>query len=88
MKKYIFFIILLFIPIFINAQTCDIEKITIENIEVDKINEMSQVINQIESIEDFEISNSNYTNEDEYLCYLNEIIYNLENKIGNVLNKS
>ena len=28
----------------------------------------------------------NYINEDEYLCYLNKIIYNLDNKIGIIFN--
>lgn len=48
-----------------------------------KINEMTKILEQINSIEDI-TSNENYTSEDEYLCYLNGIIYNLENKIGNV----
>lgn len=48
-----------------------------------KINEMAKILDQINSIEDI-TSNENYTSEDEYLCYLNGIIYNLENKIGNI----
>jgi len=49
-----------------------------------KINEMSEVINQIEPIDDIANINANYTSEDEFLCYLNGIIYNFEHKIGNI----
>ncbi len=49
-----------------------------------KINEMSDVINQIDPIDDIPNTNADYTSEDEYLCYLNGIIYNFENKIGNI----
>lgn len=49
-----------------------------------KINEMSEIINQIDPIDDIVNLNANYTSEDEYLCHLNGIIYNLENKIGNI----
>lgn len=49
-----------------------------------KINEMAKILNQIEPINDIIATNENYTSEDEYLCYLNGIIYNLENKIGNI----
>lgn len=51
---------------------------------INKINEMSEVINQIDPIDDIVNTTVNYTSEDEYLCYLNGIIYNLENKIGNI----
>ena len=49
-----------------------------------KINEMAKIFNQIDPIDDIIAANENYTSEDEYLCYLNGIIYNLENKIGNI----
>ena len=49
-----------------------------------KINEMTQTLNKIDPINDIIAKNENYISEDEYLCYLNEIIYNLENKIGNI----
>lgn len=49
-----------------------------------KINEMAKTLNQIDPINDIIATNENYTSEDEYLCYLNGIIYNLENKIGNI----
>ena len=48
------------------------------------INEMAKTLNQIDPINDIIATNENYTSEDEYLCYLNGIIYNLENKIGNI----
>lgn len=50
---------------------------------INKINEMVDVFNQIAPVDDIGMSNANYTSEDEYLCYLNDVIYNLENKIGN-----
>lgn len=49
-----------------------------------KINEMAKILNQIDPIDDIIAANENYASEDEYLCYLNGIIYNLENKIGNI----
>lgn len=49
-----------------------------------KLNEMSKILNKIDPIADIINLNENYTSEDEYLCYLNGIIYNLENKIGNI----
>lgn len=49
-----------------------------------KINEMAKILNQIDPIDDIIATNKNYSSEDEYLCYLNGIIYNLENKIGNI----
>ena len=49
-----------------------------------KISEMAKILNQIDPIDDIIVANENYTSEDEYLCYLNGIIYNLENKIGNI----
>ena len=49
-----------------------------------KINEMAKILNQIDPIDDIIATNENYISEDEYLCYLNGIIYNLENKIGNI----
>lgn len=49
-----------------------------------KINEMAQVLNKIDPISDIPAENSNYTNEDEYLCHLHDAVYNLENKIGNI----
>lgn len=49
-----------------------------------KISEMAKILNQIDPIDDIIVTNENYTSEDEYLCYLNGIIYNLENKIGNI----
>lgn len=49
-----------------------------------KINEMAKTLNQIDPVDDIYVKNENYTSEDEYLCYVNEIIYNLENKIGNL----
>lgn len=49
-----------------------------------KINEMAKILNQIDPIDNIIAVNKNYTSEDEYLCYLNDIIYNLENKIGNI----
>lgn len=49
-----------------------------------KISEMAKILNQIDPIDDIAVANENYTSEDEYLCYLNGIIYNLENKIGNI----
>ena len=49
-----------------------------------KINEMAKTLNQIDPINDIIATNENYTSEDEYLCYLHGIIYNLENKIGNI----
>lgn len=45
---------------------------------------MAKILNQIDPIDDIIVANENYTSEDEYLCYLNGIIYNLENKIGNI----
>lgn len=49
-----------------------------------KINEIARILNQIDPIDDIIVTKENYVSEDEYLCYLNEIIYNLENKIGNI----
>lgn len=49
-----------------------------------KIKEMAEILNQIIPIDDINAENENYTSEDDYLCYLNGIIYNLENKIGNI----
>lgn len=52
-----------------------------------KINEMAEILNQIDPIADIVDKNSAYTTEDEYLCYLNGLVYNLENKIGNIFKK-
>lgn len=49
-----------------------------------KINEMANTLNKIDPVEDIITTSENYTSEDEYLCYLNDVIYNLENKIGNI----
>ena len=49
-----------------------------------KVNKMAEILNQIDPIDDIIAANENYTSEDEYLCYLNGIIYNLESKIGNI----
>lgn len=49
-----------------------------------KIKEMSEVFNKINSSDDIVNTNNTYVSEDEYLCYLNGLIYNLEHKIGNV----
>lgn len=49
-----------------------------------KISELSDILNQIDPIDDITSKSKNYTNEDEYLCYLNDMVYNLENKIGNI----
>ena len=49
-----------------------------------KINEMAEVINKIDPIDDLVDVKQSYDSEDEYLCYLNGIVYNLENKIGNI----
>lgn len=49
-----------------------------------KINEISDTINMIDPVSDFDIEEDNYVDEDKYLNYLNQIIYNLENKLGNL----
>ena len=51
---------------------------------VNKINEMAEVINKIDPIDNLVDIKQSYDSEDEYLCYLNGIIYNLESKIGNI----
>lgn len=51
---------------------------------LDKVNYISKILNKIDPIEDILTTNENYTSENEYLCYLNDCIYNLENKIGNI----
>lgn len=51
---------------------------------LNKINEMAEILNKIDPINDIKSTDTNYTSEDEYLCYLNSRIYNLENKIGNI----
>ena len=53
-----------------------------------KINEISETINMIDPVSDFDIEEDNYVDEDKYLNYLNQIIYNLENKIGNLFKKA
>ena len=42
----------------------------------------------IDPVSDFDIEEDNYVDEDKYLNYLNQIIYNLENKIGNLFKKA
>lgn len=49
-----------------------------------KINDMAKIFNKINPIDDITTANENYKSEDEYLCHLHGIIYNLENKIGNI----
>lgn len=49
-----------------------------------KIHEMNHIINYMSTVDDIADENNHYTSEDEYLCYLNGIIYNLENKLGNI----
>ena len=44
----------------------------------------SEYFNGLHLKDDIILTKENYVSEDEYLCYLNEIIYNLENKIGNI----
>ena len=51
---------------------------------VNKINEISSVFNALSPTPDIVDTTLAYTSETEYLCYLNSIIYNLENKIGNI----
>ena len=53
-----------------------------------KINEISDTINLIDPVSDFDIEEDNYVDEDKYLNYLNQIIYNLENKLGNLFKKA
>ena len=53
-----------------------------------KINEISDPINMIDPVSDFDIEEDNYVDEDKYLNYLNQIIYNLENKLGNLFKKA
>ncbi len=53
-----------------------------------KINEISETINMIDPVSDFDIEEDNYVDEDKYLNYLNQIIYNLENKLGNLFKKA
>lgn len=53
-----------------------------------KINEISDTINMIDPVSDFDIEEDNYVDEDKYLNYLNQIIYNLENKLGNLFKKA
>ena len=53
-----------------------------------KINEISETINMIDPVSDFDIEEDNYVDEDKYLNYLNQIIYNIENKLGNLFKKA
>ena len=51
MKKiFLFILLLLFIPLFVNAETCDMDKISIESIQLssksDNIDEKSQPVKE------------------------------------------
>lgn len=49
-----------------------------------KLKEIAEVINNLDPIDDIPNNNLNFATEDEYLCYLHSLVYNLENKLGNV----
>lgn len=54
---------------------------------VNKIKELSDVLTLVNGVSDIPMFNSEFKTEDEYLCYLHSLVYNLENKLGSLLDK-
>lgn len=54
---------------------------------VNKIKELSEALTLVNDVSDIPMFCSDYKSEDEYLCYLHSLIYNLENKLGSLLDK-
>lgn len=54
---------------------------------INKVNEINFVLKSVTSVEDIGTFDEIYLSEDEYLCYLHSLVYNLENKLGSLLDK-
>ena len=54
---------------------------------LNKLNDITEVFEKINETENNEKLEYSYTNEEEYLVYLNRLIYKLENELGKMLNK-
>ena len=51
------------------------------DVVVDQINDIAQLINKIKPSDDIDPVKPTYNTEEEYLCYLNSALHNLQNKI-------